>query len=179
LDIGKGMLVVYLAQLAGLEIYQQILVGLAAVSGHNWPIFLRFNGGRGILTSVGVIFVLAPWLTIAMVIVAFSFAPFHQLAIGTLLGLALGPVGTWFLAQPLQIDRSVSLTMGFLAVFLLAVVRRLAVPRTELSNSVPNGELLLNRLLFDRDIKDRNAWTKRTPTAIDSVKTPIDLSKRE
>ena len=157
------MLVVYLAKKAGLEVYPQIFVGMAAIAGHNWPIFLRFNGGRGILTTVGVIFVLATWLTIAMLIIAFSFAPFHHLAIGTVLALALGPLGTWFLAQPFNVDRSLSLTIGFLAVFLLAVIRRLAVPRTELSTSTPPGELLLNRLLFDRDIKDRAMWTKRSP----------------
>lgn len=178
-DLGKGMLVIYLSKLAGLEMYQQILVGMAAIAGHNWPIFLRFSGGRGILTTVGVIFVLAPWLTLAMLVIAFSFAPFHLLPVGALLALALGPLGTWFLAQPFHIDRSVSLTMGFLAIFLLAAVRRLIVPRTELSTSVPAGELLLNRLVFDRDIKDRQAWTKRSPTAIDSAKIPIDLSKRE
>lgn len=169
-DLGKGMLVVYLAKLAGLEVYLQIFVGMSAIAGHNWPIFLRFSGGRGILTTVGVIFVLAPWLTLAMLIIAFSFAPFHQLPIGTLLALALGSMGTWFLAPPFQIDRSVSLTMGFLAVFLLAVIRRLAVPRTELSTSIPTGELLLNRLLFDRDIKDRTTWTKRSPAKGTSAK---------
>lgn len=172
------MLVVYLAKLAGLEVYQQILVGIAAIAGHNWPIFLRFNGGRGILTTVGVIFALAPWLTLGMLVIAFSFAPFHQLPFGALLALALGPLGTWFLAQPFQIDRSVSLSMGFFAVFLLAVVRRLAVPRTELSASVPTGELLLNRLLFDRDIKDRKMWTKRSPIAVKSAEKPIDLCKK-
>ncbi len=177
-DIGKGMLVVYLAKLAGLDIYQQILVGMAAIAGHNWPIFLRFSGGRGVLTTVGVIFVLAPWLTLAMLVIAFSFAPFHQLPIGALLALALGTLGTWFLAQPFQIERSISLSMGFLAVFLLAVFRRLAVPRSELSTSVPTGELLFNRLIFDRDIKDRNIWTKRSPSAVDSAKNSIDLSKR-
>src|SRR5207248_2232136 len=36
------------------------LVGLAAVAGHNWPLFLRFRGGKGVATSGGVILVLAP-----------------------------------------------------------------------------------------------------------------------
>ncbi len=171
------MLVVYLAKSAGLEVYQQVLVGLAAIAGHNWPVFLRFNGGRGILTTVGVILVLAPSLTLAMLVIAFSFAPFHQLPAGTLLALALGALGTWFLAQPFQIDRSISLSLGFFAIFLLAVVRRLAVPRTALSASVPAGELLLYRFLFDRDIKDRKKGTRRAPVAENPVKTTIDLPK--
>ncbi len=178
-DVGKGMLVVYLAKLLGMEMYQQILAGLAVISGHNWPVFLRFNGGRGILTTVGVLFVFAPWLAIAMLVIAFSFAPFHQLAVGTLLALALGPLGTWFLAQPFQIERSLSLTSGFLAIFLLAVFRRLAVPRTELSASVPTAELMLNRLLFDRDIRDRKMWMKRTPAAVISLGKSMDLAQKK
>ncbi len=173
------MLVVYLARLLGLELYQQILVGIAAIVGHNWPIFLHFSGGRGILTTVGVIFVLAPWLTSAMLIVAFLFAPFHQLPLGALLVLAAAPLCTWFLTQPFHIEQSLSLTLGFAAVFLLAVFRRLAVSRTQLSASLPTKELLANRLLFDRDIKDRKAWTERTPLKTNSMEKPMDLSPRK
>lgn len=178
-DLGKGMLVVYLARLIGLEVYQQSLVGLAAVAGHNWPVFLGFSGGRGMLTTVGVIFVLAPWLTLAMLVVAFPFAPFHQLPLGALLVLAAAPLGTWFLPQPFQIERSLSLTLGFGAVFLLAVIRRLAVSRTQLSASVPVKELVFNRLLFDRDIRDRKVWTKRTPLNTNSAEQPLDLTPKK
>ncbi len=179
-DLGKGMLAVYLARLFGLELYQQILVGLAAIIGHNWPVFLSFRGGRGLLTTVGVIFVLAPWLTLAMLVVAFSFAPFHLLPVGALLVLAAAPLCTWFSPRPFQIDPSLSLTSGYVAIFLLAVIRRLVVSRTPLSASVSTKELLVNRLIFDRDIRDRKAWTKRTPLAVNSIGQPIDFSaKRE
>ena len=170
------MLAVYLAGLLGLELSQQILAGIAAIVGHNWPVFLRFSGGRGILTTVGVILVLSPWLTSAMLIVAFLFAPFHQLPLGALLVLAAAPLCTWFVAQPFHIERSLTLTLGFTAVLLLAVFRRLAVSRTQLSASVPTKELVVNRLLFDRDIKDRKAWTKRTPLKTNSTEKPLDLS---
>ena len=178
-DLGKGMLVVYLAELAGLEVSQQVLVGMAAIAGHNWPIFLRFNGGRGILTTVGVICRARPVVKSRHARHCLFFRPVPSASHRSFTGVwRLRPLGTWFLAQPFQIDRSIPLTMGFLAVFLLAVVRRLAVPRTELSTSVPVGELLLNRLLFDRDIKDRKAWTKRSPAPVNSLKIPMDLSKR-
>jgi acyl phosphate:glycerol-3-phosphate acyltransferase len=32
-----------------------ITVGLAAVFGHNWPVFLKFKGGKGVSTSLGVV----------------------------------------------------------------------------------------------------------------------------
>ncbi|MBA4603701.1 glycerol-3-phosphate 1-O-acyltransferase PlsY [Thermoactinomyces sp. AMNI-1] len=31
-----------------------VVCGIAAVVGHNWPVFLRFRGGKGIATTVGV-----------------------------------------------------------------------------------------------------------------------------
>ena len=43
-DLAKGMPMVGVAQLVGLEIYQQVVVGLAAIIGHNWSVFLRFSG---------------------------------------------------------------------------------------------------------------------------------------
>ena len=42
--------------------------------------------------------------------------------------------------------------------FIIMVIRRLTPRRTRISASVPTGELLLNRLLFDRDIRDRKTW---------------------
>jgi glycerol-3-phosphate acyltransferase PlsY len=175
-DLGKGMLVVYLAKLLGLEVYQQVLVGLAAVCGHNWPLFLNFNGGRGILTTAGVIFVLAPWLTLAMIVIALALAPFHQLPVGTLIAFLFGTFASWYLTVPFHVERSLPLFLGFLAVFLLAVFRRLVVPRTELSASLPIKDVLLNRMLFDRDIKDRKIWTKRSPAKANPVKNPMDLA---
>ena len=46
-DLGKGILAVMLARWAGLETSLQFAVGIAAVFGHNWPVFLGFRGGRG------------------------------------------------------------------------------------------------------------------------------------
>jgi glycerol-3-phosphate acyltransferase PlsY len=55
------------------------------------------------------------------------------------------------------------MTLGFLAMFLLMVIRRLTAPKTSVTASVPSGELVLNRLLFDRDIRNREAWLSRQP----------------
>jgi len=57
IDILKGVLaVVLIGRLFGVNgIWPFILLGLAAVAGHNWTIFLRFKGGKGIATSFGVL----------------------------------------------------------------------------------------------------------------------------
>lgn len=60
-DLGKGMLAVALAKWLDLGMGWQAAVGLLAIAGHNWSIFLGFSGGRGIGTSIGMMLVLFPW----------------------------------------------------------------------------------------------------------------------
>ena len=71
------------------------------------------------------------------------------------------PFFSWFLSQPLGIEDRLPITLGFIAMALIGLSKRLVTPRTELSKSVPLGELIINRLLFDRDIRDARAWTDR------------------
>ncbi len=162
-DVGKGMVIIWIAQLLGLGIAEQVAVGLAAIIGHNWPIFLRFNGGRGALTTIGVLLILTPWLALILVAFAFLFFPFRQLSLGTTVAMAALPLCSWLLSQPFGIEEPLPLTLGFLAIFIILLIRRLTAPRTSLSASVTPGQLIINRLLFDRDIRDREAWIKRQP----------------
>jgi glycerol-3-phosphate acyltransferase PlsY len=166
-DIGKGILMVWAAQAAGLNIAQQVAIGLAAIIGHNWPVFLRFSGGRGVLTTLGVAFFLplangplVPWaLIISLALVAIFTFGLHNLPVGTIAGMAALPLAGWLTGEPL------AFTLGFLAMFLVMVIRRLTAPKSSLTASVPTGELLINRLLFDRDIRDKEAWIYRQPAS--------------
>lgn len=56
-DILKGVLpTALIPHFFGLtEIWQQLLIGVVAVCGHNWTIFLNFKGGKGIATTLGVL----------------------------------------------------------------------------------------------------------------------------
>ncbi len=160
-DIGKGALMVWAAQLLGMEAAVQVTVGLITIVGHNWPVFLRFRGGRGIFTSLGVITMLSPWLGLIILVIPYLFAPIRQVAFGVFLALLSLPFFSWFLSQPLNIDERLLVTLGFIVLLLMAFLKRLATPRTELSQSVPLAELLFNRLLFDRDIRNAKVWTQR------------------
>jgi glycerol-3-phosphate acyltransferase PlsY len=70
LDAVKGMLPVLL--LPGLccdksdPLWEHLRVGcgLAAICGHMFPCWLRFRGGKGVATALGVVAVLAPWATL-------------------------------------------------------------------------------------------------------------------
>ena len=163
-DLGKGMAVVWAAQLIGLGIAQQVTAGLVVIIGHNWPVFLRFNGGRGLLTILGIALFLPlingliPWEIIAfLALTAVGLFIIHSMPLGTGAGIVAMPLVSWGLGEP------PAMTLGFLAMFLIMFIRRLTAPKTSVTASVPPGQLLLNRLLFDRDIRDRKAWIRRQP----------------
>ena len=59
-DMAKGALAVLIAQWLGLHLYWVFAVGLAAVAGHNWPVWLKFKGGQGLATTMGVLLVFSP-----------------------------------------------------------------------------------------------------------------------
>ncbi len=81
LDAAKGWLPVVLVRWFGapygLEEGTQALVGLAAFVGHLWPVFFRFQGGKGVATALGVLLGFSGWLGLATaatwLIIAFFF----------------------------------------------------------------------------------------------------------
>ena len=160
-DVGKGVLVAWTASLLGLSAGTQLAVGVSAIIGHNWPIFLGFRGGRGIATSLGVVLFITPLLGAIILVGSYLFAPFKQHGLGVFVMVLLLPFLGWFFAEPFGIEEKVAVVLGFAAITIVAFSRRLFHRRSKLSQSTPIGELLVNRLLFDRDIRSRELWLKR------------------
>ena len=76
IDILKGVIAVTLiytlffrADMPIGDLAFKMLLGLGAVSGHVWSVFLRFKGGRGVATSLGVVAVVLPRATAIAVLV--------------------------------------------------------------------------------------------------------------
>jgi len=68
-DLGKGYLAVWLCLRPGDSALAGWLYGFAAILGHCYSPFLKFNGGKGVATSAGVMLVLYPKLAAAALVV--------------------------------------------------------------------------------------------------------------
>ncbi len=68
-DFAKGMAAVLLARYFDTGIVSQGAVGIMAVLGHNYSIFLKFRGGKGVATSLGVLSIYAPPAALTTVII--------------------------------------------------------------------------------------------------------------
>lgn len=93
-DIMKGALAVALGRYAGADPLFEGLFGIAAILGHNFSIFLKFRGGKGVATSIGVLLMYSPlvacititlWLIVSVItkysslgaLVSFVLLPFN------------------------------------------------------------------------------------------------------
>lgn len=68
-DVAKGAAAMLFATAIGVPSPWLLLNGPAVVAGHNWPVWLKFQGGKGLLTIVGAIAAIAlPEVAIAFVV---------------------------------------------------------------------------------------------------------------
>ena len=160
-DFGKGILAISVARWAGLETGMQMAVGIAAIVGQIWPVFLGFRGGRGNLTSLGVVTGISPLLGLVVVAIALSLSPFKKLSLSVFIGLLSLPLLAHFLSDFFNIADPGPVTAGFTALAVIALGRRLIGRRSYLAADLSNGELIANRLFLDRDIRDRKTWISR------------------
>lgn len=79
-DMGKGILAVLIGLKWGNWEYAPIACGLAAIIGHSASLFLRLRGGKGVATSAGVFFALAPMATAIAAIAFFTVVKLTRMA---------------------------------------------------------------------------------------------------
>jgi glycerol-3-phosphate acyltransferase PlsY len=100
-DILKGTLAVLIAKWFGVNMLVVFIAGLAAVIGHNWSIFIGFDGGKGGATTIGVFFALVPLYTVAifgvMILVAFLTS---NLRLSMVAGFIALPFLLWGFGEP-------------------------------------------------------------------------------
>lgn len=91
-DVLKGMLAALLGKLiAGTD--GAYIAGILVIVGHNWPVFMKFKGGKGVATTIGMLFIVLPWITLICSIIGISIAFAGRIvSIGSLIGVVLSAI---------------------------------------------------------------------------------------
>ncbi|OQY10439.1 MAG: acyl-phosphate glycerol 3-phosphate acyltransferase [Fusobacteriia bacterium 4572_132] len=93
IDILKGSIPVFIAKLLGLSEIYLVIVGIVAILGHTFSIFLRFQGGKGVATSTGVFFVLIPKVMIILVILFIGIVYFSRyISLASIIAAGMMPI---------------------------------------------------------------------------------------
>jgi len=102
-DAAKGWLAMWLANLLGADATTAALAGVAAFLGHVFPVFLKFKGGKGVATALGVLIgldgliaalVAITWLTVAFASRYSSLAAIAAACVAPTLALQKFGIGT-------------------------------------------------------------------------------------
>ena len=153
---GKGLTPALVARALDLELDVQVIASLLAIVGHNWPVWLKFQGGRGIAPTAGVLLSLGRLELAAFVVLATAGWQLTKSSpVWVLISFGMLPVLSWYWGGSAE---AVWLTSGILGI---TVAKRLASNSLK-SPGVSLPRLLLNRFLFDRDIADHDAWVERS-----------------
>jgi len=116
-DCLKGLLPVLLVKFSALPPEFAAWVGLAAFCGHVFSIFLKFKGGKGVATALGVFLALAP-LAVAIAISVFTVLMFlwRYVSLGSIAAAAVMPLAVFFLGG----SRTVTTVTSIIALIVIA-----------------------------------------------------------
>ncbi len=96
LDILKGLIPTLMASLVLENLYLIALVGFSAFLGHLFPLYLKFKGGKGVATAIGVTLILMPKaLVIALLCFLIAVWITRMVSVGSITASALLPLWSW------------------------------------------------------------------------------------
>ena len=156
-DIFKGAFPTWLGLRLGMGELATMLVGFAAIVGHNWPIYLNFQGGRGFSPFLGELLVLFPW-GLVIVLAGLAIGNIFQNPIIPLITVLLLPFFALFLqGSPIVLWCSIGMA-------LITLIKRLEANRRPLpADRKERQRTIIRRLLLDRDIQDHEEWIRMEP----------------
>ena len=116
LDFGKGLVAVAAVRAITGNDYLAAIAGLAAVTGHVWPVFAGFRGGRGVATAGGVLASFAPWaLVIALGLMIITVAVTRYVSLGSMVAATTAAIVVAILWRHVSPDADAGILAGFLA----------------------------------------------------------------
>jgi glycerol-3-phosphate acyltransferase PlsY len=149
-DILKGVFAVMIGRWMGLDPVWFAAAGFAAVIGHNWPVFLKFRGGKGAATVIGVLVALTPvelLISTAIVLILIGITRNVRLA---LFALVLTPLFQWVF------DKDIVYVAWALALLLFIGLRTLMGLRQEIEKAGGTKNLIVD--------KEYTAWQTKKNT---------------
>ncbi len=147
-DCIKAAAPILITRAAGAPLGLQTACALAVMAGHNWPVLLRFQGGRGLAVAFVSTLILFPWggLILTAILAVANLTQGNTAAI-TLVGLALEPILAWRLDMPSSI---IAFTLG---VLLFTILRRLQGSPAVQSGPRPSRLKVLGyRFCYDQEV---------------------------
>lgn len=122
-DITKGIISVYLgfffAQLMGID--SQVMGGiggLASIVGHNWPIFLKFQGGKGVAVTAGVFLALTPIpFLLSLLVMVGIIALTRYVSLGSIVAAGSLPFFVFWLKNNVQLYLFLSIVAALFILF--------------------------------------------------------------
>jgi glycerol-3-phosphate acyltransferase PlsY len=100
-DSAKGFIPVVVAVELGFDATARALVGAAAFLGHLYPIFLKFSGGKGVATALGVILGLAPLATVCLMgLFGLVVLTTRIVSLSSIAGAVAAPFVLWLFDHP-------------------------------------------------------------------------------
>lgn len=97
-DLFKGIIPVVAARMVTDDSVVLALVAAAAFTGHLFPVFFEFKGGKGVATALGVYIALSPWIGLALILTWLTAAlVFRYSSLAAMVTAIASPLYAWFL----------------------------------------------------------------------------------
>jgi acyl phosphate:glycerol-3-phosphate acyltransferase len=168
-DVLKGAVPIWLGKALGLDLSVVVACGLAAVVGQMWPVFYKFDGEKGNTSGLGMALAIVWQPTIIAAIPAVcgllsklvralsiknqsmrnrftsGAGQSDALPVGVFLSFLILPIASYWLGKPVEV------TLGFIILYVVLMVRRLTQGLTEdINNRRSLIKALFYRLIYDR-----------------------------
>ena len=152
LDILKGALPTYLGivlganlltRITGIDKLDIIVIGMAAILGHTFSLFLKFKGGKAVATTSGVFLVLVPYAILILLVVFFViFGLTKYVSLASIVSAVALPITVYLTT------RHIPLTILGIIIGLLVIIRH----KENIKRLINGTE---SKLSFSKDKKDK------------------------
>ena len=152
LDILKGALPTYLGivlganlltRITGIDKLDIIVIGMAAILGHTFSLFLKFKGGKAVATTLGVFLVLVPYAILILLVVFFViFGLTKYVSLASIVSAVALPITVYLTT------RHIPLTILGIIIRLLVIIRH----KENIKRLINGTE---SKLSFSKDKKDK------------------------